>query len=461
MVIRRPFRQHTWLTTPTPQKQNEDEVAEHLTEKQLRAYGQSGMPPAELLRLDAHLSDCATCRRSLEAALTGSALALHTELRTAAPEQPQHLSFEQLARYVDETLDPAERAFVSDHAASCAQCAFGVADLRTFTETGQEADVAAPVSAPVTAKPSWWESVRALFRPFASKPVFGPAFRPAFGLAFAVLLLTVLAGWLLRLALKPDASAPQFANQPSVSPTLAPSVMPVPRTPAPEPAPLLAQLNDGGGQITLDQQGKLTGLDNLPPAYQQLVKDALTAQRLERPGTLTGLNRRGSSLMGEDEQGQRFALQSPVGKVVFSAQPVFRWTPLAGAASYVVEVYDEQFNLVTKSVASKQTAWTPPQPLARGRLYAWQVKASQDGQEIIAPKPPATQARFRVLAQAQADELARVRRTHSNAHLLLGLLYAQAGLLDEAEKELRSLQAANPNAASVRRLLANVQALRR
>jgi hypothetical protein len=452
-VIRRLFRQHTWLTTPTPQKQNEDEVSEHLTEKQFRAFGQPGISPAELLRMDAHLSGCAPCRRALEAALISSTIALHTELQTAAPEQPQHLSFEQMARYVDETLDSAERTVVSDHAASCAQCAFAVIDLRTFTETGQAAEAAAPAPAPVTAKPSWWESVRELFRPFA--PI------PAFGMALAVLLLTILAGWLLRLALKPEASAPQFANQPAVSPTLAPPVPPLPSTPAPEPVPLLAQLNDGGGQVTLDQQGKLTGLDNLPPAYQQLVKDALTTQRLERPGTLTGLNRRGSSLMGEDEQGQRFALQSPVGKVVFSAQPAFRWTPLAGAVSYVVEVYDEQFNLVTKSTATQKPEWTPPQPLARGRLYAWQVKASQDGQEVIAPKPPATQARFRVLAQAQADELTRARRTHSSAHLLLGLLYTQAGLLDEAEKELRALQAANPNAASARRLLANVQALRR
>jgi hypothetical protein len=412
-----------------------------------------GTPPAELLRLDAHLSGCATCRRSLEAVLTSSAIALHTELLTAATEQPQHLSFEQLARYVDETLDPAERTVVSDHAASCAQCAFAIADLQTFTATGQVAEVTAPVPAPVTAKPSWWENVRGLFRPFV--PV------PAFGMALAVLLLTILAGWLVRLGFKPDASAPQFAHQPSASPTSAPSVASPPGTPAPQPVPLLAQLNDGGGQVTLDQQGKLSGLDNLPPAYQQLVKEALTGQRLERPRTLNGLDRQGSALMSEDEQDQRFTLQAPVGKVVASAQPVFRWTPLAGAASYVVEVYDEQFNLVTKSAASQQTAWTPPQALARGRLYIWQVKANRDGQEIIAPKPPATQARFRVLAQAQSDELVRARRSHRNAHLLLGLLYVRAGLLDEAEKELRALQAANPSAPSVRQLLANVQALRR
>jgi predicted Zn-dependent protease len=43
----------------------------------------------------------------------------------------------------------------------------------------------------------------------------------------------------------------------------------------------------------------------------------------------------------------------------------------------------------------------------------------------------------------------------------LGLLYAQAGLLDEAEQELRTLRQANPDSEAVRRWLAQVQARRR
>ena len=51
----------------------------------------------------------------------------------------------------------------------------------------------------------------------------------------------------------------------------------------PEAAPVVAQLNDGAGVVSVDQAGKLSGADNLPSPYQQLVKRALTSQRIERP----------------------------------------------------------------------------------------------------------------------------------------------------------------------------------
>jgi hypothetical protein len=104
-------------------------------------------------------------------------------------------------------------------------------------------------------------------------------------------------------------------------------------------------------------------------------------------------------------------------------------------------------------------SWTAP-PLARGQVYSWQVKAIRDGQEFIAPRSPAPEAKFRILDRARAAEVVRARRDYSS-HLLLGLLYARAGLLDEAEHELGALQKNNPDVAVVRRLLANVRALRR
>src|SRR4029077_9817890 len=100
--------------------------------------------------------------------------------------------------------------------------------------------------------------------------------------------------------------------------------------------------------------------------------------------------------------------------------------------------------------------WTSP-PLSRGRVYAWQVKATKEGQEVTAPRPPAPQAKFRVLDQAKTDEIVRARRAYPSSHLTLGLLYANAGLLREAEQELRLLQKANPDSEIVRSLLRQVQ----
>ncbi|MGH9882254.1 MAG: tetratricopeptide repeat protein [Pyrinomonadaceae bacterium] len=42
-----------------------------------------------------------------------------------------------------------------------------------------------------------------------------------------------------------------------------------------------------------------------------------------------------------------------------------------------------------------------------------------------------------------------------------GTLYARAGLLDDAERELRALLAANPKSPTARKLLQSVRAIRR
>ena len=226
---------------------------------------------------------------------------------------------------------------------------------------------------------------------------------------------------------------------------------------------MLVQLNDGGSSLTLDAERRLTGARGWPPEYQQLAKDALSNQRVERSPLLAGLSRPGSSLMGGDDEGRRFAIIEPAGKVLLTDRPTFRWSKLSGATGYVVEVYDARFKLAASSPALTGVSWTSP-PLARGQVYSWQVKATRDGQEFIAPRPNAPQAKFRILDQATADEIASARRDYASSHLLLGLLYARNGLLAEAEQEFRELQKANPdspNSEVARKLLASVSGLRR
>ena len=131
-----------------------------------------------------------------------------------------------------------------------------------------------------------------------------------------------------------------------------------------------------------------------------------------------------------------------------------------GASAYVVEVYDSNFNLVATSPQLTNNSWAAP-ALSRGKDYGWKVKAIKDGQEFKSPRPPAPAARFRILDQAKASELAKARRAYPSSHLALGLLYAEAGLLREAEQELRMLQKANSDSEIARSLLGQLQALRR
>jgi predicted Zn-dependent protease len=134
---------------------------------------------------------------------------------------------------------------------------------------------------------------------------------------------------------------------------------------------------------------------------------------------------------------------------------------LEGATGYVVEIYDSEFNLVVASPQLTNNSWSVLPSLERGKIYSWQVKTTKDDQQITSPRPPAPQARFRVLDQARANELLKAKRAYPSSHLGLGLLYAEAGLLKEAEAELRALQKANPDSELARSLLRQVQTLRR
>jgi hypothetical protein len=150
-----------------------------------------------------------------------------------------------------------------------------------------------------------------------------------------------------------------------------------------------------------------------------------------------------------------------VGTVTMSDRPAFRWSAFDGADTCVVRIYDADFNEVAASPWLSETSWTVTRALERGRIYSWQVTARAGAKEIISPVKPAPEARFMTLDRAKANELAEAKSASAGSHLTLGILYAQAGLLDEAERELQALLRANPQSALAEKLLRSVRAKRR
>jgi anti-sigma factor RsiW len=433
----------------------------HLTQDQIEEYGRRSLPAAVLLSVSDHLGACEPCRRLVERALDADAafFALRSEVFGEAAEIPSraaiwaHPTVEETAEYVDGTLAGEEKQVVTDHLASCERCTLAVDDLRAFRNQVAPALEREyhPATVPNPAASRWHRLAAFPPSPWLRSPVL------AFGSALAVLLLAVT-GLLIWQKLQQEETKQEAAVTPPspTAPTPAPAVTPTPSSP---PAPVIAELNDGEGRVVLDREGKLSGADHLPPDYQRMVKEALTRQRLEKSPLLAGLARPGSPLMSSGKQGRGFSVVEPVGKVLLADRPTFRWTPLDGATGYVVEVYDEKFNLAAASPQLTDNSWAVPQPLKRGGTYAWQVKAVKDGQEFRSPRPPEPQAKFRILDQARANELAQARQAYPSSHLALGLLYGQAGLVEEAEQEFRALEKANPDSALVRRLLDQAQAL--
>jgi hypothetical protein len=215
-------------------------------------------------------------------------------------------------------------------------------------------------------------------------------------------------------------------------------------------------LSDSGANVMLDGRGNLRGLDAIPAQMRESIKVALASGRVAAPESVMELAGATNVLMGPSE-GVPFALRAPVATAVFEQRPRFRWKELRGAVSYTVSIFDPDFRRVAKSEALTTTEWLIPQSLDRGAVYSWQVTALKDGREVVSPVRPAPEARFRVLDQAAAEEVDRYRRSGTNSHLAAGVVYARAGLRDDAEGEFLMLVKENPRSSVARRLLRSVK----
>jgi hypothetical protein len=438
-------------------------LSEHLTQTQIEDYGRHTLSAVDFLSASRHMRDCEACRLKVERVLDDDEVfyGLKSEVfgaaagtATSSAEQA-HLTFERTAAYVDELLAGEELQVVKDHLIGCEQCVMAADDLRAFRNRvtpGLDREYQPP-PAPAANENRWRRFVAATASLLPRSPAM------VVGSALAALLM-IAAGWLIWQAIERNGKDPKI-TQTSPSPT-APVVTPVVSpNPTLDGATVIAQLNDGAAQVVLDGGGNLSGVDRLPPAYRQMIKNALSSQRLEKSPLLAGLDRPDSLLMrGGDNQGNKFSVINPVGIVLVSDRPTFRWSSLEGATGYIVEVYDDKLRQIMIGPQGADTSWTPSQSLKRGGIYSWQVTAIKGGEEFSSPRPPAPLAKFRILDEARANELVRARRSYASSHLTLALLYADAGLLDEAEEEFRALQKANPNSMISRRLLASAQAMR-
>jgi hypothetical protein len=218
----------------------------------------------------------------------------------------------------------------------------------------------------------------------------------------------------------------------------------------------IASFVDESGLVTLDSRGSLAGVGALAPSDREKVREAVEAGRLSLPSTLSELTGRGSTLMGTVDAPE-FRLVAPLGTVVLDTRPMLRWTPVSGATSYVVTLQDQATGHAISSAPLARTEWVPDVPLTRGATYAWQVAGSvSGGTEIVVPRPPAPPARFRVLDSSAAGQLQGL----PESHLVRGVLYANAGLVADAERELAALSAQNPNSEVADRLLTQIRGFR-
>src|SRR6185436_3074596 len=143
-----------------------------------------------------------------------------------------------------------------------------------------------------------------------------------------------------------------------------------------------------------------------------------------------------------------FKIIGPFATLVKTDHPTFRWTELSGATSYTVSVFDADLHPIEMSPPLTDTQWRISDRLEAGIKYTWIVTATRDGKEVVAPALPA-RAEFKVILESEFINLNRtVSRTAS--HAARAVLYAKAGLLEEAEKEFETHLAIYRNDERVR-----------
>lgn len=102
----------------------------------------------------------------------------------------------------------------------------------------------------------------------------------------------------------------------------------------------------------------LAGLETLPAERQQSVQAALRARVAQPPAYLADLVGPAGVLMGEPS-GAHFRPIEPLGTVIVSDRPAFRWEPLTGAETYTVLVSDDALRPVAESPPISQAEWAP------------------------------------------------------------------------------------------------------
>lgn len=443
-------------------------MTKHLSDIDLEAYRNRTAPPEQLLAINDHLAECDDCygrSESRDHLLGDVSRAIRRNLEGVLQEQVEHPDYELLTGYVDGTLKEEDYKTLSAHIESCQECRNDAGEMRAVKARIEVESAAGGGSAPSPAmaaerRMTRWKRLVAFFR--------APGYRIAFELTCFILLIAAtlwvaanrsrqqIAGLEGRVNQLEQANE-SLKRQAEESDRLREQLARLERGEHPQPGPTEA-LKDGNYQVRLDQKGELLGLAALPIGYHALVKDALASGAVFMPAApTTGMGRVGT-LLGAAPQKENFELIFPIGTTVEDARPTFAWQTLPGAGGYTIFVRDTASGAEIEGQVGARPGWQPERQLVRGHVYAWMVEANLDGRRVRAPAPNKPFASFKVLDAQTAREINLARTSWSGSHLLMGLLYARAGLRSEAEKEFRNLAAANPDSETARRLLSRVAA---
>lgn len=334
-----------------------------------------------------------------------------------AEESIRHLTPEDLKAYANGLLTSARLSYCQAHLDSCEECREELEDLRT-------------VKSDLSAFP----------RPEPNRGVLARRNRhrgltlPQAGVVAVIFVAAAVSAFLWWGRGSPRAKKTSVA-------------VPVAQSLTPPPAPAMP---------TRDTR-VADEIAALPDDLRSAVSEAIQHGKLQLPPDVSRLRTRGPNLPAAQGATKGFALLGPFGATISDTRPEFSWQPLAGAIGYSVVIVDAGLHPVQRSPALRTTAWRPRRHLRRGRTYLWEVTATlRGGSKVVASEPSTSETHLRVVGLKLADEIAHFRHGHPDAHLVLGAVYAQAGMLTESADELSKVPPGDSSYGTARKLLASL-----
>lgn len=219
----------------------------------------------------------------------------------------------------------------------------------------------------------------------------------------------------------------------------------------------LETIYDAGNSFKVLNNNTLAAMKDSPTITSRSLKVRL-------PDQVTKLFGSRQNIMSEDSSWRDKIVQiSPFSTMVLNGQPNLQWQAIAGATSYQVSIYSEDDNheLVESSGSLNVTEWQPTRILLPNKRYFWELEVTINSELFNFPLQNQPRARFQVLDQDQVEqlegELKNIEATNPGSNLLIGMVYADFGLLDQATTIFQQLKQDNPNSKLVDRLLNSVK----
>jgi hypothetical protein len=277
-------------------------MIEHVSTEEMERFCARILPETKLAAIAAHLAGCEECHGQFV-----NTLARHREgsqIRfTLSPEfwlRHAHIDYEQLVDLADNKFDTEEGELIDLHLKICAPCK---QDVRSFLAFRDQIEPELNISyTPISQQParetlsssrSWWR---------------GLAWKPAYAAAIILIGIAIIIGAALLLHRRAANQQVQLAT-PSISPdsnfdNRAANGSPLPVVPNESPtvnqniAEATVVLSDRLGTITVDKNGNVSGLDEVPASTRGQIAKVLLSERLERPPILKELGGQEAGLRG-------------------------------------------------------------------------------------------------------------------------------------------------------------------